>query len=314
MILFLAWLLLADGPSPEVTVFLRAEAQVHGTEVELGEIAAIQASDPESVRRLQDFELGSAPAPGYSRLFLAERVREELERRLQGLSVRMAGERACRVVPAVEVLAAQEIEEVARGEIAQAFAGRDVKLELHGEIPTVEIPVGTEGRSLRAQSLSLPVTTGVLSLPVDVLVDGVRYRTVWTSWNVELFETRAVLAKSVRAGEALTEKSFTSARVLVRPGAGDPLAREALVGAVAVRDLAPGEDVTAQDVHRPRVLDTGETVFLCVRKGAIEARVSALVIEGGAVGDRIRVRAAGSTQELLATVKSRDLCEIDLGP
>src|SRR5262245_24791673 len=111
MIVLLALLALLDGPSSGVTVARRAAAPGPGPEVELGEIALVTGPDAERVARLAAFELGSAPAPGYSRLFLSERVREELERRLSVTDVRMAGERACRVFPAVESLPAAEIEE-----------------------------------------------------------------------------------------------------------------------------------------------------------------------------------------------------------
>jgi flagella basal body P-ring formation protein FlgA len=312
MITLLAFLALLDGPRLEVTVTLRAEAHVTGTEVELGEIASVTAADPVRVAQLEAFELGGAPAPGYSRLFVAERVQEELERRLALSGLRMAGERACRVFPAVEQLPADEIEAAARAELARVFAGRDVRYELRGEVPRVDLPVGKQGRLVRALPVELPSASGTLSVPVEVLVDGVRYRTVWLSFEFGLYETRAVLSRAVRAGEAFAPDAFSIARVRLRGGAGDALPPERLVGAVAVRDLAPGSDVTDKDVLRPQVLAPGETVFLCVRKGAVEARVAAVTVEGGSIGDRIRVRAAGATQELLAAVRSRDLCEIDL--
>ena len=107
---------------------------------------------------------------------------------------------------------------------------------------------------------------------------------------------------------------FERRRVLVQNGGqAKPLGAAFLAGAVAVRDLAPGEMVTASDVHRPIVVTLGETLFLRVRKGPIEARVSALALESGAIGDRIRLRTLDSGQELVAYIVSRDLCKIDLG-
>ena len=107
---------------------------------------------------------------------------------------------------------------------------------------------------------------------------------------------------------------FERRRVLVQNGGqAKPLGTAFLAGAVAVRDLAPGAVVTATDVHRPVVVTLGETLFLRVKKGSIEARVSALALESGAIGDRIRLRTLESGQELTANIVSRDLCEIDLG-
>jgi flagella basal body P-ring formation protein FlgA len=56
----------------------------------------------------------------------------------------------------------------------------------------------------------------------------------------------------------------------------------------------------------------GTTLFLRVKKGPVEARVSALALETGTVGDRIRVKTVDAGQELVATVVGRDQCEISL--
>ena len=65
-------------------------------------------------------------------------------------------------------------------------------------------------------------------------------------------------------------------------------------------------------MHRPAAVTLGATLFLRVKKGSIEARVSALALETGAVGDRIRIKTVEAGQELVATVVGRDLCEISL--
>ena len=67
-----------------------------------------------------------------------------------------------------------------------------------------------------------------------------------------------------------------------------------------------------QDVHRPAAVTLGTTLFLRVKKGSIEARVSALALETGSVGERIRVKTVDAGQELVATIVGRDLCEISL--
>jgi len=152
-----------------------------------------------------------------------------------------------------------------------------------------------------------------VGVPVEVLVDGVRYRTVWTSWRVDVWETRPVLSRPVRAGEELRPELFSRARVQVGRTVGmEPLDPSQVAGAVAKHDLAQGEGVTAMDVHRPAAVVLGATLFLRVKKGPIEARVSALALETGAVGDRIRIKTVEAGQELVATVVGRDLCEITL--
>lgn len=307
-------LLLAKSLLAGVTVTLPVEAKVKGTEIELGELCSVAGLDAELVERVRALELGYAPAPGFSRLLTAERIRAELSKAIPGIEVRVSGERACRVWPQIEEIAPAVLEESARLELARAYQGKEATFTLAEPIASVKVPMGeTNGRIVPRVSTG-PVRSGIIGVPLDVLVDGVRYRTLWTSWRVDVWETRPVLTRPVRAGEELNPGLFGRARVQVGllPSSADALDPTQVLGAIATRDLVAGEGVTAHDVHRPAAITLGSTLFLRVKKGSIEARVSALALETGSVGQRIRVKTVEAGQELVATVVGRDLCEISL--
>ncbi len=310
----LASILLSFSGQSGLTITLPPESKSRGTEIELGEVAQVSGLDAELVERVRALELGYAPAPGFSRLVTADRIRAELDREVPGLSIRLAGERACRVWPEIEELQPVELEEAARTELVRAFGQEEAAFTLQGAIPLVRVPLGASEPALVARAPAGPLTSGVLGVPVEVHVDGQRYRTVWTSWRVEAWETRQVLVRPVRAGEEFRPEFFERARVRVtseaRPQVLQP---QELLGSVARHDLSQGEAVTALDVHRPAAVTLGSTVFLRVKRGAIEARVSAVALETGAVGERIRVKTLESGQELVATIAGRELCEIVLG-
>jgi hypothetical protein len=74
-----------------VTVTLHPQAKVRGTEIELGAVAAVSGEDAALVARVRGLRLGYAPAPGYSRLLLGERLRADLARTLPGTAVEVGG-------------------------------------------------------------------------------------------------------------------------------------------------------------------------------------------------------------------------------
>jgi flagella basal body P-ring formation protein FlgA len=303
-----------------VTVRLPMEARAAGSEVELGEIATVTGDDGQLVARVSELDLGYAPSPGYSRLFRVSKIRELLARELPGVQVAFAGQEAVRVRPEVAHVAAADIETAARKELAGAFGSSDARLQLRSAIPEVDVPIGARPWELRTRIESGTSASGIVSVPVEILVDGVAYRTVWTSWMVEVWRTQPVLVRPVKAGERLASDMFELRPVLWNEGDQQPLDVARLVGSVAARNLAPGETLAAIDVHRTYVVQAADGVFLRVRKGAIEARVPAVALEAGAVGDRIHVRTLrlGSSdpkdaQDLSATVLAHDLVEIDLG-
>jgi|SRR5262245_17255155 len=296
-----------------VTVTLPVEAKVKGTEIELGELCLVAGLDGELVERVRALELGYAPAPGFSRLLTADRIKSELARALPDVEVRVAGERACRVWPEIDEIAPATVEEAARAELVRAFAGKEATFTLSEPIAVIKVPLGERARQLVARVPADELHSGTIGVAVEVLIDELRYRTVWTTWRVDVWETRPVLTRPVRAGEELRPELFSRARVPVgrtsEPEALDP---RQVVGAIAKHDLAPGERVTVQDVHRPAAVTLGATLFLRVKKGPIEARVSALALETGSVGERIRIKTVDVGQELVATIIGRDLCEISL--
>ena len=313
---FLLSILLAVGAptsTPDGSITLSMEATVRGTEVELGEVATCEGLAPEMLARLESFELGYAPAPGYSRLLVRERIADQVRRAFPELDLRFLGERACRVRPAVHEIGAADLLAAARAELSVAFAGRDATFEPRDQLPNVAVPQGSGAPRLRARLTAKELSGTLVNVPVEILVDDVVYRTVWTSWEASVWRTLPVLVREVRAGDTFTAAMFQDRRVPWQPGSVQAIPASGLVGAVAARDLVAGAVVTGSDVRRPTVLLAGSTVFVRVKKGPIEARTSAEALESGAVGDRVRIRTANGAQELYATVLSGDLVEVRLG-
>jgi len=296
-----------------VTVTLPAQAKVRGTEIELGELCTVTGLDEKLVERVRSLELGYAPAPGFSRILTVDRIRAELAEAVPGVEVRVAGERACRVWPEIQEVAPATLEQVARAELIRAYAGKEATFTLAQPIGLVSVPLGQTSNELMARAVVGEAKSGVVGVALEALVDGLRYRTVWTSWRVDVWETRSVLGRPVKAGEELNPGLFVRKRVLLGHDseleAVDP---RATLGAIATRDMSEGERVSVHDVHRPAAVTQGTILFLRVRKGSIEARVSALALDTGSIGQRIRVKTTTSGQEMLATIVSRDVCEITL--
>jgi len=309
--MILATLLLAGASG--VTVTLPMEATSQGTELTLGEIAEVRGDDAAEVALVQALDLGNTPSPGHTRLMHAHRIREEMSRELPGVAVRFVGQTACRVRPDVEIVSADTVEAAVRRELARVFAGQDATFAPREALQSTSVPRGAVPASIRVQIADPVSTAGIVPVPVQVLVDGAPYRTLWTSWEAIRYATLPVLARPVRAGETIQPYHLTARRVPVKEGRAKALPASMLSGAVAAHDLTAGEPVTEADVHRPIAVQLGDTVTLEVRKGAVVARTSGTALGNGSIGDRVRVRADLGGQDHNAVVISRDLVRIDLG-
>lgn len=303
--------LLAAGA---LTIELSMDATCKGTEIELAEIATIHGADKALVAQAGAIEIGYAPSPGFSRVVRADRLAQIVRRQLPGVDVVFTGDRRTRVAPEVTAITGGELEATARVELVEVFRRLDADFRINTHLQQIEVPTSANGYTLRARpgSISRP-TSGTFTVPVEVYVDGSIYRIIWTSWQANVYESRPVLAQTVRAGERLRPEMFETRQVRVTPRsqpASMPTA--SLVNAVASRSLAPGDQVGLKDVYRNNVIEYGARIQLLVTKGKIRAKVPVEAEQAGAIGHRIRVKNAVTGESMTAVVRSRDLVEIDL--
>lgn len=296
-----------------VTVALPIEARAGGLELTVGAIADVRGDDPLAVERVRSIAIGYAPAPGYSRLVAAARLREQISALSLGLDVTVSGADACRVWPKTESIAASSLERAAHDALAQQLAAlghADAMIEPSEPIGAIDVPAGMKPCELRAAPNDNALRTGIVQVPVRVLVDGEPYRTVYTSWRVRTWADAAVLARPVRAGETITESMIARRRVAIEGTAPrTPLSQRMLSGAAAARDLEAGRALSEVDVLRPMIVNRGDSLQLTVTKGATTVRTRAIALQTGALGDRIAISLADG-KELKAEIVARDQAEI----
>lgn len=297
------------------TVALKPEASVRGTETTLGEIAVVSGCTSEEAARLEAVQLGGTPAPGWTRRFERAQVASAVKAVLPGVQVQIAGADACRVAPMVRTIEGTDIAARAEEALRARFAGVDCELRPTAETRPLVVPEPDD-----AASFALKVVldervpqSGAWTVAVQVWLDGALYRTAFATFEATQYAQQSVLVKPVRRGEAVPADAFAWRRSkVVAASAPRSLAGEQAVGAVALRDLAPGMTLTAADVQRERLVRRGEIVTVEVRKGAVCARSTMVVQEDGALGDRVKVLSNDKKKALVASVTGRNTVRVDL--
>lgn len=295
-------LLLTTG----VSIELPAEAEAMGTKITLGEIATITAADPKTAESLSSIELGYMPAPGYSRTLQRWKVEQAVAISLPNLKVTWAGEPACRVAPAVEMVSATDLYETARTAVGELFEGKEVTIEATGTIDDASVPRGANAAVLRADMLSNAARPGAWSVPVRILVDNEPYRTVWIGLKVEVFAELPVLLKAAPKGTQLSASMFALRKVRLTEASSQPLAINLLSNSVAVRAMPAGHVVTERDVERPLAVSSGGQVWIQIVHGHIRASVLGTAMQSGRIGDVITVQIESTGKEIKATVTGRE--------
>jgi flagella basal body P-ring formation protein FlgA len=204
------------------------------------------------------------------------------------------------------------IEAAARAELAKLLEGRDAQMRLASAVADIEIPSGERPHELRAVLDTSDVRGGPLNVPVRVMIDGGLFRTIWTNWDVELWEQCAVPKQTVHAGETIQLDMLETRRIAQRGRIGASLPAGVIAGTVAAHDLSAGQPIVEQQLVRPTLIARGDTLFLEIRRGPVSARIGVTAQQAGKLGERIRVNVIEGARELTATVASRDLVVIDM--
>jgi flagella basal body P-ring formation protein FlgA len=305
----------AEAPAPlVVTVILPLEARVDGTQIELGAIAEVRCENPQVAERVAATSLGYAPSPGYSRLLQNHEIGALLQQAHPQFSWIFQGQRATRVWPNTRLIAGAALADAALAALQRGAGARDVVFRLAAPVADLELPAGPLEPELSVEPQDNRIATGQLHVPVRIVYGGTPYRTVNTVFQVEVWQELPVAVREVLAGEVLVPSLFERRRVLLdQRVATPPLPIAALTGATAARNLRAGQPVTAGDVHHPVAVRAGDTVFVEVVKGAVSARVTGVLVASAALGERVLVRLTGSGREMLSTVISSELVQIQLG-
>jgi len=301
-----------------VTVTLSGDVVVGGTEISLGDVAQVSGEDAALVARLEGLSLGYAPAPGYTRVFPQWKIESLLRGEAPGQELELAGEAVCRVSPRTTRISGDALLAEARTAAQELLVGEDFELSTPEPLEDELVPEGRRGVELRAAAARATrvsaSTAGRWSMPIEILVDGAPYRTVWVSLDVQLYRTVPVLVRDVAAGQELGVADVQERRVLVGgPLAERPLSAAQLAGARARRTLSRGTPVGAADVVRVAAVRRGETANLTVRNGGVLVNAKVIALEDAHVGELVAVRVLNSNKDLSAEVVGKGQLRLDLG-
>lgn len=296
-----------------LTVELPPAARVRGAELRLGDVATVSGEDEVIVRKARALVLGQTPAPGYTRQLLRADIVRELGFALEGAEVTLQGAPLTRVTLRTQVLGVSDQVDAARQALRSVFRSEDVELDLKSSAQEISIPEPRDTYSLRPRTQTLRPVPGPQGVAVDVIIDGAIWRTLWTSWEVQVYELWPVLRASVRKGETLTSAHFETRRVRVGSGRiSSPLSAKAYGTAEAARTLEAGYVVLEEDVTRAWTVERGDACQLEVRSGGVSATVRAEAMANGRTGDRVALRIDSNQRQVVATVMGKGHLMLDM--
>lgn len=296
-----------------IAVELPSASTSKGLEISVAEVAKVTGEDAATVALVEAASLGYAPAPGYHRTLRADLIEASLRQSLPGVDIQVTGAPRCRVTPAVQVVKGIEIQAAAATKLRESLTGLDSEAKVTGPIVDLQVPTSDEAPRIVVPPFNQTTFPGLRTVPVQVWLDQQLYRTVHVSFQVTIWQRRAVLRRAINAGEPLHAGLFEIQRVAAGGAAGmNVLSLEELGGAVALKSLAAGVAVSERDVHRQVVVHRGDHVTVRVVKGNVAVSDVGLAKVDGRLGERVTVILKSTGRELVGTVRGPQSIEVKI--
>ncbi|MDR3349135.1 MAG: flagellar basal body P-ring formation chaperone FlgA [Acidaminococcales bacterium] len=181
--------------------------------------------------------------------------------------------------------------------------GSEYKIERLTRLPeSIFLPEGTLAVApelVGAIRYNTPV-----QVKIAIAVNGAPQMNLLTAWRVRKFSYVLVTVRDIPARTVLSEADVLLERREV--ARFDDVISDVgyIAGLETKRPLTAGSVVTKSALGRPQAIRAGDNITIVSRAGAVTVQVAGQALQGGAVGDVIRVRNLNSGKSLLARVES----------
>ncbi len=296
-----------------VAVELPSASTSQGLEISVAEVARVTGEDAATVKLVEAASLGYAPAPGYHRTLRADLIEASLRQSLPGVEIHVTGAPRCRVTPAVQIVKGLDLQAAAATKLRESLLRYDAEAKVTGPIQDIQVPTSEEPVRIVVPPFKGTSFPGIRTVPVQLWLDRQLYRTVHVSFQVTIWQRRAVLKRAINAGEPLHAGLFHVKRVAADGADGMlALSLEELGGAVALKSLAAGVTVSERDVHRQVVVHRGDHVTIRVVKGNVAVSDVGVAKADGRLGERVDVILKSTGRELSGVVRGPQSIEVKI--
>ncbi len=265
--------------APAASIELRADVQVPGGTVTLGDVARLQSRDLGLMRALVDLPVGSAPPPGQVFRVSRDALVSWLQRQeaLSGAVLTWSGAGESRLERQGIQVEGKAVGEAALAELRKWMAASGVTGDAIVATKPRDVHVAVRGVRLQPRPVQAAQVRRRMIVWVDLWSEQTRLRTIPVPLEVQ------VDASLLRAGAGI-----------LKPAAGS----------------ADASARVARAMEPTLAVERGTWAALRSVTGAVVLESRVQVLQDGRLGQRVRVRQQGATGIVFARVVERGLLEL----
>lgn len=296
---------------------LPEELLVERREIFLGDVAYISGGDVQVQEKIRGVSLGASPLPGNPRIISYQTILLRMER--EGIDL------ATVELEAPERMEIWSIFPLLQGDYLAGFLEAYLFEKLEMELGWLEVsyqqgaenvyyPQGKLEIFLRREITDPLQHLGQTTVPMEIYVDGERWRQIYPRFLIEVLTLVPVLKKDLNRSEIITREVLEIKMVGISTLPDDYIQdEETVLGMRLKRHMKAGEALRRSVLEEIPLVKAGDRVRVMVVVGSIQIILTAEARGSGVYGDTIVVRNLDSNQLLNARVIGPGLVQIQVG-
>ncbi len=298
--------------APLVDVMVRPMTEVSTTDVKLGDIAVVKSKNAALATKIAEISVCAAPLAGRSRVLTREQLLVTI--RKYGIADGTVG----LLCPAQATVsrAVSRIPGQALFDTVREFVNANKTWTGNAEVESVRLPneqvVPTGPLEIRVRDNGSKPRKGRASFPVDILVDGQVYSTLYIAVNIRVFAPVVIATQPIARGGVIDSSNSALDTREVTTASEDALSQMPVDGSTATQSIPVGTVVRRSWVTEAMAIKAGDKVTVVVRGDTICISDKGVAAADGRPGDTIKVKLSGDLREIRAKVVESGLVEIRL--
>ena len=299
--------------SPLITIRVRDRVEIDGDDVLLGQIAEIEGSDVQLIRKLKDILIGKAPLPGKSRHYAQSHLMMRLKQyHIDVSKVILETPEQIEVSRSCIIIEKHKIEEIVAGYLRQNVPRENKNIRIR-EIRVPEAVALSRGQiSYKVTAADSQPLRGNCSIAVEFSVNGYAQKKIWATADIEILGsvvvTRKPLGRYKPIGEDDIELKTMDLSDLPDDVITDP---EAVLGKRTIRAIGAQVALKADSVELPPLVKRGDLVVIIAESKGLKITTRGQVRKKGRLGEQIPVVNLDSNKLLYARVIDANTVKVD---
>ncbi len=297
----------AEQSKVSIHIELKPEAIVSRRYVTIADIAQVSSADLVLKNAIEVLRVAEAPRIGFIEQLTRNELSQLIRSRLTSLpqAPEWDGANSVKVRSASRLVTADTFVDLAKRSVLKELRGKfeHVEVDLTSSVADIALPLGEA--SFVVRPIEQKHVYARLPVWIDVVVEGVVYRSVIVPFNIRVSQKVLVARRDLPEGAVVSSEDFSS-KVEDVSAISDELVSVADVqGRLHVkRPLGSGQILTRKYVSLPGAVSRGDVVRLVVAEGGVLIETRAVAEQEGVIGQRVKVKTDQGTGAISGRIVS----------